>query len=100
MGFAGGMVPTPSALVVLLGAIAIGRAWFGLLLIVAYGLGMATTLVTAGLLLERFRGRVERLLRAGSRPRLTRLTSSLPLITATLVIFGGLLLTARALKIV
>ena len=44
MGFAGGMVPAPSALVVLLGAIALGRTWFGVVLVVAYGLGMAATL--------------------------------------------------------
>src|SRR5262245_31433051 len=37
MGFAGGLVPSPSALVVLLGAIALGRTWFGVLLVVAYG---------------------------------------------------------------
>jgi nickel/cobalt transporter (NicO) family protein len=35
MGFAGGLVPSPLALVVLLGAIALGRAWFGVLLVVA-----------------------------------------------------------------
>lgn len=29
VGFAGGMVPSPSALIVLLGGIALGRAWFG-----------------------------------------------------------------------
>ena len=48
VGFAGGLVPNPSALVVLLGAIALGRTWFGLLLVVAYGVGMAVTLTSAG----------------------------------------------------
>src|SRR5205823_984135 len=33
MGFAGGLVPSPSALVVLLGAMALGRAWFGVVLV-------------------------------------------------------------------
>lgn len=100
MGFAGGMVPTPSALVVLLGAIALGRAWFGLLLIVAYGIGMAVTLVAAGLLIERARGRLEHILAMRTRPRLTRLAGVLPLATAVAVILGGLLIAARALKIV
>ena len=45
LGFAGGLVPTPSAVVVLLGATAIGRAWFGVILVVVYGLGLAATLV-------------------------------------------------------
>lgn len=48
VGFAGGMVPSPSAVVVLVGAAALGKAWFGLLLVVAYGLGLALTLTAAG----------------------------------------------------
>ncbi len=96
MGFAGGLVPSPSALVVLIGAIALGRAWFGLLLITVYGLGMAATLVGAGLVLSRARDRLERVLLERRRPRLVWLAGALPVITATLVLFGGLLLTARA----
>ena len=52
-GLVGGMVPTPSAVVVLLGAVALGRAWFGVLLVLAYGVGMAATLVGVGFLLDR-----------------------------------------------
>lgn len=48
VGFAGGLVPSPSAVVVLVGAAALGKAWFGLLLVVAYGLGLALTLTAAG----------------------------------------------------
>jgi hypothetical protein len=33
----------PSAVVVLLGGIALGQAWFGILLVLAYGIGMAAT---------------------------------------------------------
>jgi ABC-type nickel/cobalt efflux system permease component RcnA len=47
------MVPTPSAVVVLLGAVALGRAWFGVLLVLAYGAGMAATLVGIGFLFDR-----------------------------------------------
>jgi hypothetical protein len=39
--------------VVLLGAVALGRAWFGVLLVLAYGAGMAATLVGVGFLLDR-----------------------------------------------
>jgi ABC-type nickel/cobalt efflux system permease component RcnA len=53
VGFVGGMVPTPSAVVVLLGAVALGRAWFGVLLVLAYGAGMAATLVGVGFLFDR-----------------------------------------------
>ena len=51
IGIAGGLVPSPSALVVLLAAIGLGRTAFGILLVVAYGVGMAGTLAGAGLLL-------------------------------------------------
>lgn len=57
LGIAGGLVPSPTALVVLLGAAALGRLWFGIVLIVVYGLGMAATLTAAGLLLLRVRDR-------------------------------------------
>nr|WP_202425058.1 sulfite exporter TauE/SafE family protein [Streptomyces sp. HUCO-GS316] len=48
LGFAGGLVPSPSAVVVLVGAAALGHAWFGLLLVIAYGIGLALTLTAAG----------------------------------------------------
>ncbi|MEU7577445.1 sulfite exporter TauE/SafE family protein [Streptomyces sp. NPDC041068] len=53
LGFAGGLVPSPSAVVVLVGAAALGEAWFGLLLVVAYGMGLALTLTAAGFLVVR-----------------------------------------------
>lgn len=91
MGVAGGLVPSPSALVVLLGAIALGRTWFGVLLVVGYGLGMAATLTAVGLLLVRLRDRLAAVERF--RDRFT----ALPAITAGLVLVVGLGLTARAL---
>jgi nickel/cobalt exporter len=60
MGVAGGLAPSPSAVVVLLGGIAIGRPWFGVMLVVAYGLGMALTLTAAGFALVRVRDAVAR----------------------------------------
>lgn len=50
LGVSGGLLPCPSALLVLLGAIAIGRAGFGLLLVLAFSLGLAGTLTGVGLL--------------------------------------------------
>ncbi|MGI8939181.1 MAG: nickel/cobalt transporter [Iamia sp.] len=98
MGFAGGLVPSPSALVVLLGSIAIGRAWFGLLLIVAYGAGLAAVLVGAGLVIERLRHRIEPLLARKDRPRWAKVAVNLPVITSVLVMVGGAWLVARALS--
>lgn len=96
MGFAGGLVPSPSALVVLLGSIAIGRAWFGLLLIIAYGAGLAAVLVGAGLVIERLRHRIEPLLARGRSPRVATLAVNLPIITSVLVVLGGAFLVVRA----
>jgi ABC-type nickel/cobalt efflux system permease component RcnA len=51
LGITGGMVPCPSALVVLLSAIAFHQIAFGLLLILAFSAGIAVTLVAIGLLM-------------------------------------------------
>ncbi len=50
LGIAGGLVPSPSALIILLAATAVGRPWFGALAVLAFGVGMALTLMAAGLL--------------------------------------------------
>lgn len=99
MGIAGGLVPSPSALVVLLGAVALGRTAFGVLLVIGYGLGMAATLTLAGLLLVRLRERVESHDRARSlrhNPLLRKLARTGPVITSLLVVAVGLGLTVRA----
>ncbi|MFD4370154.1 sulfite exporter TauE/SafE family protein [Streptomyces sp. NPDC058486] len=99
MGIAGGLVPSPSALVVLLGAVALGRTAFGVLLVLAYGLGMAATLTLAGLLLVRLRDRVEAGLKTAAADRfkrVRRLARYGPAGTSALVLIVGLGLTARA----
>jgi ABC-type nickel/cobalt efflux system permease component RcnA len=95
MGMAGGLVPTPSALVVLLGATALGRAWFGVVLVAAYGIGMALTLLGAGLLLVRFQDWIERhFLDRSWWPVLLRVA---PVVTAALLVGSGLMIAARGL---
>lgn len=102
MGVAGGLVPSPSALVVLLSAIALGRTAFGVLLIIGYGLGMAATLTAAGLLLVRVRDRYER--RAAGRAArgigaaAARWSRIMPYATAALVLLVGLGLAVRSLN--
>ena len=44
------MVPCPTALVILLTAISLGRVGFGLLLIISFSLGLAAVLILIGLL--------------------------------------------------
>lgn len=73
----------------LLGAIALGRTWFGVGLVIGYGLGMALTLIAAGLLLVRLRDRVDGLLTHRRGALLTRMSAVMPMITASLVIVVG-----------
>jgi nickel/cobalt transporter (NicO) family protein len=98
MGFAGGMLPSPSAVVVLLGAAAVGHAWFGLLLVLAYGLGLALTLTSIGVFVT---GAGRRL--AARLPSLRRRLPRLPVTwvpagSAFLVVLLGLGLTVRSLS--
>jgi ABC-type nickel/cobalt efflux system permease component RcnA len=97
LGLAGGLAPSPSAIVVLLGAIALGRAWFGVALVVAYGLGMAVTLTGAGLLLVRARGAIESRMAAPGRRagRLVSVAGALPVLTAVCIVAGGLYLALQ-----
>ena len=100
MGIAGGLVPSPSALIVLLSAIALGRTAFGVLLVVGYGLGMAATLTVAGLVLVRVRDRYQQrhatgLGRANAMAR--RWTAIMPYTTALLVVVVGLGLAIRSI---
>jgi len=99
MGVAGGLVPSPSALVVLLGASAIGRTWWGVLLVVAYGIGMALTLTLAGLALLRVQRLVTTSAGRGSRwshlvPP-ARLVVLLPVVTASIIVLVGVGLVLR-----
>ncbi|MDH2430055.1 High-affinity nickel-transporter [Sphaerisporangium sp. TRM90804] len=96
LGVAGGLVPSPSALIVLLGAAALGRTWFGVALVAAYGVGMAATLTATGLLLVKLAARLDRLAltRRGLAARVSGLA---PVGTATMVVVLGTGLAVRSL---
>ncbi len=101
IGLAGGLVPSPSTLVVLLAAIGLGRTGLDILLVVAYGAGMAATLAGAGLLLVALQRRLARTptrVRFGSRLTTVagRLRAATPTHTATPVLVVGAGLAARA----
>jgi ABC-type nickel/cobalt efflux system permease component RcnA len=93
LGFAGGLVPSPSAVVVLVGAAALGQAWFGLLLVVAYGVGLALTLTAAGFAVVKLGTGMNRVL--DRRPRWTTspmtalVRRTLPLASAFVVVALG-----------
>lgn len=50
LGVSGGLIPCPSALIVLLGAIALNKIAFGLILVLAFSLGLAVTLTAIGMM--------------------------------------------------
>jgi len=91
LGLAGGMVPSASALVLLLGAVAAHRPDFGVLLVLGFGIGMATTLVGAGVVLV---ATSRALKRATLSPRVLKLA---PIAAAVTVLAVGLGLTAQSL---
>jgi nickel/cobalt exporter len=91
VGASAGIVPCPTALVVLLAAISLHRVGYGLLLIVAFSLGLAATVTGIGLVAVAARNAFSRLSLDG---RLVRL---LPAASALVVLGLGLVMTARAI---
>ena len=92
LGISGGIVPCPAALVVLLSAVALRRVGFGLLLIVAFSLGLAAVLVGIGLLMvyaRRFMARFH-----GEGPLVSRW---LPLTSAVVITVSGVVIAVQAL---
>lgn len=99
LGLSGGLVPSASALILLLGSIAAGRVAYGLVLVVGFGVGMAVVLAGIGLLLVHARRLVERRMSTGASAlgRLGRLVAPVQLATAGLVVVLGVVLTGQAL---
>ena len=95
MGLAGGLLPSPSALLVLLGAVALGHPWFGVALVVAFGLGMAATLAAVGLVVMRLRVRAEARLASHPSSRFAPVLRLAPVVTSVVVVVLGLALTWR-----
>ena len=94
LGLAGGIIPSTSALIILLGTIVAGRAAFGVVLVIAFGVGMALVLGGAGTLMVVARDRLDRMPRV---PAFGRLAGQAPLIASVVVLGIGLWLTAQAL---
>lgn len=90
MGAAAGLIPCPSALVVLLAAVSQNEIGLGLLLIVAFSIGLAGTLTGLGLSVVYAR-RLLPSMRFGGR-----LVAALPAASAVVIVIAGLALTARA----
>ena len=91
VGISGGLIPCPSALVVLLAAISLHRIAFGLLLIVAFSTGLALTITGIGLVAVLAKRMFARLSLDG------RLMGLLPALSAVVIVIAGVGMTVNAL---
>ena len=91
LGVSGGMIPCPSALVLLLGAIALDRTAFGVVLVCAFSLGLAGVVSGIGLTVLYARRLFTRIPSSG------RAIRGLPVVSAAVITILGLVLTLRAL---
>jgi nickel/cobalt exporter len=84
LGISGGLLPCPSALVMLLSASALGNVGLGMTLVVAFSLGLALVLSAIGLILVYAKRNFDKL------PKQIAAVKFMPAISAVLVMFLGL----------
>jgi len=95
LGISGGIVPCPAALVVLLSAVSMQRIGFGLLLIVAFSVGLAAVLISIGILMVYARQFMARFHSNGEL-----VNHWLPLTSSAFILLFGVMLTVQALQTV
>jgi ABC-type nickel/cobalt efflux system permease component RcnA len=93
LGLFGGLVPSINALIILLATLATGRAAFGMLLVIAFGAGMAIVLGGVGLGLVF----ASRRMAATSSVPLQRLVAWAPALTSMVIVVVGLWVTSQAI---
>jgi nickel/cobalt transporter (NicO) family protein len=89
LAVSGGLLPSPAALLVLLGSVALHRVAYGLVLIAAFSVGLAGALTAVGVLAVRARELVSG--RIGGR-----LARALPIASSAVIVGVGAVLTLRA----
>ena len=92
LGISGGLVPCPSAMVLLLAAVALNKTAYGMLLVVAFSVGLAITLTVVGLAFLYARNRF------GGSDRQTRWQLLLPVLSALTITLLGVALSYAALR--
>ena len=93
LGASGGLVPCPSALVLLLFAISVGRVGLGLVLLAAFSLGLACVLMAIGMLVLYAKSWLPDPAKTTRHP-LFRLV---PVLSAAVIVCLGLALTGASL---
>jgi nickel/cobalt transporter (NicO) family protein len=96
LGVSGGLVPCPSALVVLIAAISQHRVGLGMVLIGAFSLGLAATVSGVGLAVI-WGQRLVRRVRPERRLFGARFAGALPAISAAVIVLAGVLISYRAI---
>jgi ABC-type nickel/cobalt efflux system permease component RcnA len=92
LGISGGLIPCPSAMVILLAAVALNKTAYGMLLVVAFSVGLAITLTLVGLAFLYARNRF-------SKPKIgSRWPHLLPVLSAGAITLVGAVLCVGALK--
>ena len=91
LGISGGLLPCPSAMVMLLSASALGNIGLGMTLVVAFSLGLALVLTAIGLILVYAKKKFDKL------PKQMGVVKFLPAISAMLVMLLGLGITGQAM---
>ncbi|MFQ5875143.1 MAG: nickel/cobalt transporter, partial [Dehalococcoidia bacterium] len=94
LGVVGGLLPSTSALIILLAAISLQRVGFGILLIVAFSAGMAAVLAGVGLMLV-YAGRMVERVQSGN-PLVGAFSRLLPTTTALVILVSGMVVATRA----
>jgi ABC-type nickel/cobalt efflux system permease component RcnA len=92
LGISGGLVPCPSAMVLLLAAVALNKTGYGMLLVVAFSVGLAITLTAVGLAFLYARNRFRKPGRGARWPQL------LPIVSAGMIAVLGMGLCFAALR--
>lgn len=97
LGLAGGLVPSTSALIVLLVAVTTGRVVEGMALIGAFGLGMAVVLAGLAGAMSLARNGVADSPRLAASPSVRRIANAVPLASAAVIMVAGVAATIGAI---
>ena len=92
LGISGGLIPCPSAMVLLLAAVALNKTLYGMLLVLAFSVGLAITLTAIGLAFLYARNRMSFSRTTARWPHL------LPVFSAALITVVGAVLCFTALQ--
>jgi ABC-type nickel/cobalt efflux system permease component RcnA len=91
LGITGGILPCPSALVVMLSAVALHKVAFGLAMIISFSVGLALVLTTIGICVVHLRAITDRI------PFQGKLLARLPVVSAGFVMLIGLFLIVKSM---